>query len=70
MVKIKNTKQDTELQPTQIEFTMTVKDLSNSRAGQWRRMWQLRIPFPDAPELWEDWNWVYNKPEIPLHSVG
>ena len=26
-------------------------------------MWQLRIPFPDTPELWEDWNWVYNKPE-------
>ena len=26
-------------------------------------MWQLRIPFPDAPELWKDWNWVYNKPE-------
>jgi hypothetical protein len=26
-------------------------------------MCQLRIPFPDAPEMWEDWNWVYNKPE-------
>jgi hypothetical protein len=26
-------------------------------------MWQLRIPFPDAPELWKDWNWVFNKPE-------
>tara|TARA_B100000809_G_C15031616_1_gene492195 strand:- start:664 stop:864 length:201 start_codon:yes stop_codon:yes gene_type:complete len=26
-------------------------------------MWQLRIPFPDAPEWWKDWNWVYNKPE-------
>ena len=26
-------------------------------------MWQLRIPFPDACDWWEDWNWVYNKPE-------
>ena len=42
---------------------MTVKDLSNSRAGEVRPMWQLRIPFPDAPEWWKDWNWVYNKPE-------
>ena len=59
MEKIKNTKQDTELLST----PMTVKDLSNRRAGEFRRMWQLRIPFPDAPEWWKDWNWVYNKPE-------
>ena len=42
---------------------MTVKDLSNNRAGEYRRMRQLRIPFPDAPEWWKDWNWVFNKPE-------
>ena len=35
------------------------------RDGPYRasHMWQLKIPFPDAPELWKDWNWLYNKPE-------
>ena len=35
------------------------------RDGHYRapHMCQLRIPFPDAPEMWKDWNWVYNKPE-------
>lgn len=28
-----------------------------------KKMWQLRIPFPDMPELWKDWNWEYNKEE-------
>ena len=35
---------------------MTVKDLSNNRMGEFRRMHQRRIPFPDAPEWWKDWN--------------
>ena len=59
MEKIKNIKQDTEL----VSTPMTVKDLSNRRIGEFRHMRQLRIPFPDAPEWWKDWNWVYNKPE-------
>ena len=59
MEKIKNTKQDIELSST----PMTVKDIYEQIASTTQYQHQLRLEFPDMPEWWKDWNWVFNRPE-------
>ena len=59
MEKTKNTEQNIELSST----PMTTKDIYEQIASTTQYQHQLRLEFPDMPDWWKDWNWVFNRPE-------